>query len=53
MLAKWVEILPLFIVRWLARRYCERVSIHREAHPRIAAIARPDVLVVLVGEVRK
>jgi hypothetical protein len=24
MLAAWTEILPLFIVRWLARRYCER-----------------------------
>jgi hypothetical protein len=51
MLAMWTEILPLFIVRWLARRYCERVSIHRESHLRTAAIARPDVLVIVVGQV--
>lgn len=23
----WVELLPLFVVRWLAMRYCERVPI--------------------------
>ena len=50
MLAAWTEILPLFIVRWLARRYCERVSIHREPSLRAAAIARPDVLVIVVGQ---
>ena len=26
MLAKWTEILPLFVVRWLARRHCGYVA---------------------------
>ncbi|HET6890520.1 MAG TPA: hypothetical protein VFH31_05410 [Pyrinomonadaceae bacterium] len=45
MLAKWTEILPLFVVRWLARRMCERVQISREGKTRLAATARPDVLI--------
>lgn len=47
MLAAWTEILPLFVVRWLALRLCERVPISREGHGRQAAIARGDVLFVL------
>ena len=47
MLAKWTEILPLFVVRWLAKRHCERVSISRDGAERIAAVARPDVLIKL------
>lgn len=27
MLGKWIEIMPLFVVRWLARRHCERVTL--------------------------
>ena len=23
MLAAWIELMPLFVVRWLARRHCE------------------------------
>lgn len=45
MLARWTELLPLFVVRWLALRRCERVSITREGHDRQAAVARPDVLI--------
>lgn len=46
MLAKWTEILPLFIVRLLAKRYCERVKYHYEGEvPRTFVICRPDVLV--------
>ena len=45
MLAWWTEILPLFVVRWLALRYCERVPFEREGNARVAAMARPDVLV--------
>jgi hypothetical protein len=45
MLAKWTEILPLFIVRWLAIRQCERLIIFREEHERIRALARPDVYI--------
>lgn len=26
MLAAWTEILPLFVVRWLARRYCGTIE---------------------------
>lgn len=47
MLARWTEILPLFVVRWLALRMCERVSFQREGAHRWAAVARPDVLVKL------
>lgn len=28
MLAVWVEVLPLFLVRWLARKYCGTINIH-------------------------
>jgi len=45
MLAWWTELLPLFAVRWLALRYCERVPFEREGNARLAAVARPDVLV--------
>lgn len=45
MLGKWTEILPLFVVRWLALRYCERVPFEREGNARVAAVARPDVLI--------
>ena len=45
MLAIWTEILPVFVVRWLALRYCERVPIAREGHGRIVATARPDIFV--------
>ena len=45
MLGRWTEILPLFVVRWLALRYCERVPFEREGNARVAAVARPDVLV--------
>jgi hypothetical protein len=45
MLAKWTEILPLFIIRWLAVKSCERILVFREGNSRIFAIARPDILV--------
>jgi len=44
MLAKWTEVLPLFVVRWLALRICERGFVFREGHDRIVAFARPDVM---------
>lgn len=47
MLAKWTEILPLFFIRWLALNGCERILIGREDHTRVAALARPDVLIVI------
>ena len=53
LLAAWTEILPLFVVRWLARRYCERISIDSKTRKQCLATARPDVLVVMraaVGE---
>jgi hypothetical protein len=49
MLGKWTEILPLFIVRILAKRYCERVSYSYEGRvERICATARPDVLIKII-----
>lgn len=42
MLARWMELLPLFVVRWLALRYCERL---RLADAVEVVMARPDVLV--------
>lgn len=47
MLSIWVEILPLFLVRWLALRLCMRVSINREGNTHWVAVARPDVLIKL------
>lgn len=44
MLSKWTEILPLFVVRWLAVRLCERGFVFREGNNRIVAFARPDVM---------
>ena len=52
MLAAWTELLPLFLVRWLALRYCERVPFEREGNARVAAVARPDVLVRVPANVR-
>lgn len=45
MLSKWTEILPLFVVRWLALKLCERTFIFREDNERLVATARPDVLI--------
>lgn len=46
MLSKWTEILPLFIVRILAKRYCERVPYAYEGRvQRTCATARLDVLI--------
>lgn len=42
MLAWWWELMPLFVVRWLALRYCERLW--ASATLRVA-MPRPDVLV--------
>ena len=48
MLAKWTEILPLFIIRWIAKRYCERVPYSYEGRVQFKmATARPDVLIKL------
>lgn len=45
MLHKWTEILPLFVVRWLALRHCERFNYKYEGRvDRVFAAARPDVL---------
>jgi len=45
MLSKWTEILPLFVVRWLALRMCECVPMSREGCERMVVTARPDVLI--------
>lgn len=43
MLAKWANILPLFVVRWIATRYCERLYWHYENGIRQSLIyALPD-----------
>ena len=49
MLAKWCEILPLFVVRWLAKRSCETAvdSYENGEHSRLMFTARPDVLIKL------
>lgn len=38
MLASWIEIMPLFVVRWLARRYGEQITQGGELY----YSARPD-----------
>ena len=45
MLSKWTEILPLFIIRWLALKYCEAVPMQRENNSRMVVTARPDVYI--------
>ena len=45
MLSVWAEILPLFVVKWLARRYCGVVQYSAAETEREFVIARPDVLV--------
>jgi hypothetical protein len=34
MLRRWVQILPLFVVRWMALRWCERLPMEREGNTR-------------------
>ena len=46
MLARWTEILPLFVIRWLALKHCELVHVDRGGSC-LAAVARPDVLIRL------
>jgi hypothetical protein len=43
MLGAWTEVVPLFIVRWLAIKMCERVYVRREDNHRMMAVARPDI----------
>lgn len=50
MLAKWTEILPVFIFKWLAIKHCQRTTWNYGEHLRKFAIARPDVLIKIKGE---
>lgn len=50
MLPMWTEMLPLFVVRWFAKRMCMRVSVEREGCIRWMAVARPDVYVRIGGQ---
>lgn len=45
MLGKWTELLPVFIVRWLALRKCERMFIKSAPPAVVVVMARPDILV--------
>lgn len=45
MLAKWTEILPVFVVRWLAKKHCMRVVYGSGLGSRTFLTARPDVLI--------
>ena len=46
MLKAWMEILPLFIVKWIALKICERVDYRYEGKvSREFVTARPDVLI--------
>ena len=49
MLAAWTEILPLFVVRWLALRRCERLRFRTSPELRVV-MARLDVLVKVPNE---
>lgn len=50
MLAKWIEILPLFIVRWIAKHEAERWYFRVGTTHYVCAMARHDVLIVLVKD---
>lgn len=46
MLGAWTEILPMFVVRWLARKYCKRaVAIKRNRQTIRFYTVRPDILI--------
>lgn len=47
MLAKWTEILPFFIFKWLAIKNCQRMTWDHGNYSRTFATARPDVFVVV------
>lgn len=48
MLGWWAELMPLCVVRWLARRHCEWVTTsHTERPALVFATARPDTLVIV------
>lgn len=51
MLGRWTELLPLFVVRWLALRRCERLSMAGAGLT--VVMARPDVLVRLPAPPRQ
>jgi len=54
MLAKWVNVLPLFVVRWLALRYCERFPWHYEGRVKRTMIAAlPDCHFKVDGALRE
>ncbi|MDL5036799.1 hypothetical protein QRD40_10620 [Comamonas sp. Y6] len=46
MLAAWIELMPLFVVRWLARKHCERfhmgVDQFHGARPGIFVMAQKE-----------
>lgn len=48
MLAAWTAILPLFVVRWLALRHCQRLPYQDQ----IVVQALPDVLFIVPPEPR-
>ena len=50
MLAKWIEILPLFIVRWIARHEAERWHFRVGSVYHICPMAQPDVMFVLAKD---
>lgn len=41
MLAKWTELLPVFVFKWLARKHCQTVAVSGTDYH----TARPDILV--------
>ena len=43
-MADWTEILPLFFIKWYARRYCERWTMKDGT---VLALARKDVYIRL------
>jgi len=46
MLAKWTEILPLFVIRDLAIKHCQQIHLsNSDKNPLGYAIARPGVLI--------
>lgn len=50
MLHIWTEILPLFVVRWLAKRSCERLPFpYGQKIETVVVIARPDTYFTLGG----
>lgn len=46
-MGRWTIILPMFFVRWFAKRHCQRTMFTVNGVHYTYAMARPDVLILV------